>query len=305
MQPNQPITRRRALHALGLVGGGAVLGACSDNLLQPEPAAASASLFSQGRTGGPPIATDADLFNFALNLEYLETEYYLRATTGSGIPEGDAGPNPGEVLNAPGGPVNFSTPAFAAYARELAANELAHVRYYREVLGERAVSRPTLDLSAFAAAAEAAGLGSGFNPFANEINFFLGGFLLEDVGVTAYKGGARMIRNPNRLEDWAGILAVESYHMGMARSLLFEAGTAAQQAANAISAARDSLDGPEDLDQPISIDGRANFVPSDERGIAFSRTPSQVLRIVYLTPKQGVSGGGFYPKGLNGAISTT
>ena len=36
-------------------------------------------------------------------------------------------------------------------------------------------------------------------------------------------------------------------------------------------------------------------------GIAFGRTPQQVLRIVYLTSKDGVTGGGFYPKGMKGA----
>ena len=79
----------------------------------------------------------------------------------------------------------------------------------------------------------------------------------------------------------------------------------AQKAANALSAARDKLDGPGDKDQGIERDGKANFVPSNAKGIAFRRTPQEVLRIVYLTPKEGVSRGGFYPKGMNGKLKST
>lgn len=147
---------------------------------------------------------------------------------------------------------------------EVAQNELAHVRFYRRVLGGQAVSRPTIDImGGFRGAAEATGLGDNFDPFASEMNFFLGGVLMEDVGVTAYHGAASLLKSKTNLDAAAGILAVEAYHMGMARSSLYRMGTAARNAANAISDARDRLDGPDDIDQGIVMNGRANIVPAD------------------------------------------
>jgi hypothetical protein len=179
---------------------------------------------------------------------------------------------------------------------ELAENELAHVRFYRKTLGGQAVSRPAIDFEAgFAAAAKGAGLPE-FDPFANDMNFLLGGMLFEDVGVTAYADAAPILKKKEFVEAAAGILAVEACHMGMARSQLYEMGEKAQKAANALSAARDKLDGPGDKDQGIERNGEANFVPSNADGIAFHRTPQEVLRIVYLTDKAGASSGGFYPK---------
>ena len=246
---------------------------------------------------------DEDIFQFALNLEYMETEFYLRATTGKGIDAADAGSDPGEVNG--GRRVNFQSKSIRDFAEELAENELAHVRFYRKTLGRQAVSRPAIDFEAgFAAAAKGAGLPE-FDPFANDMNFLLGGMLFEDVGVTAYAGAASTLRKKEFLEAAAGILAVEAYHMGMARSQLYEMGEKAHKAANAISAARDKLDGPDDKDQGIERNGKANFVPSNADGIAFRRTPQEVLRIVYLTDKAGTSSGGFYPKGMNGTLKTT
>jgi hypothetical protein len=71
-----------------------------------------------------------------------------------------------------------------------------------------------------------------------------------------------------------------------------------------ISDARDSLDGPADLDQGIKVRGKANIVPTDDNGIAFSRTPGQVLNIVYLNPA-AVTEGGFFPEGVNGEVNTS
>src|SRR5215211_1648652 len=177
--------------------------------------------------------TDEDIFNFALNLESLETEYYLRGTTGKGMHDADAGSNPGAVTG--GNMVPWQDDDLRQFMEEVAANELAHVRFYRKTLGKKAVSRPAIDLTGFAAAAKAAGLGDNFDPFASEMNFFLGGMLMEDVGVTAYHGAASLISSKKFLDAAAGILAVEAYHMGMARSVLYRMGSEAREAANALS----------------------------------------------------------------------
>lgn len=288
LSTNMNYSRRAALKTMGILGVTATL----------SPSIASA----QAEKSATKI-TDADIFNFALNLESLETEYYLRGTSGKGMDDADGGTNPGAVTG--GSLVPWKNPDLHQFMEEVAANELAHVRYYRRVLGDKAVSRPAIDLGGFAAAAKAAGLGDDFDPFANEMNFFLGGMLMEDVGVTAYHGAAPLIQKKEFLAAAAGILAVEAYHMGMARSVLYQMGPEARNAANALSDARDKLDGPDDVDQGIEMEGKANIVPSDKDGQAFSRTPQQVLRIVYLADKAGVSSGGLFPKGMNGVLKST
>jgi hypothetical protein len=45
-------------------------------------------------------------------------------------------------------------------------------------------------------------------------------------------------------------------------------------------------------------------VPTDANGIACSRSPGQVLNIVYLTNRAATSGG-FFPKGVNGEVNTS
>jgi ferritin-like protein len=141
--------------------------------------------------------------------------------------------------------------------------------------------------SRFAAVAIAAGLikpGQTFDVYANENNFLQGAFTFEDVGVTAFKGAAPLISNKTLLSAAAGIIAVEAYHAGTIRTVLFDRSLARQ--ANAISDARDSLDGPSDDDQGIILNGTANIVPADSNSVAFGRTPGRVLNVVYLTPKR-------------------
>ena len=291
-----PADRRRFMKTasaagLGLVGASFIAG------LDATSASASTDANS---------ISDGTILNFALNLEYLEAEFYSYAVFGSGLPssltygKGQRGPVEG------GRGVPFKSKTIRQFATEIAKDEYDHVRFLRGALGGAAVARPEINIgTSFTAAATAAGLikpGQKFDVYANEDNFLLGAFIFEDVGVTAYKGAAPLISNKTYLGAAAGILAVEAYHAATIRTVLYERGLAA--AANAISAARDSLDGPSDDDQGITLNGQANIVPADSNSIAFGRTPGQVLNVVYLTPKVANSGG-FYPHGVNGQLHTS
>ncbi|MCZ2405093.1 ferritin-like domain-containing protein [Paenarthrobacter sp. Z7-10] len=290
-----PVDRRRFFRSAGIGGLGV------GGLMLTSAAAASAA--PGDSTQGP---SDSAILNFALNLEYLEAEFYLRATTGAGLPDNMTG-GKGTRGNVSGGrKVPFKTKNIMQFAQEIARDEQQHVAFLRTALGSAAVSRPSIDISAsFSAAAMAAGLikkGETFDVYANEQNFLLGAFIFEDVGVTAYKGAAPLISNKTYLSAAAGILAVEAYHAANIRSTLYNLGLAAPTVK--ISDARDSLDGPSDDDQGIVQNGVANINPTDANGIAFGRNPGQVLNIVYLTPKQATSGG-FFPAGVNGSINTS
>ncbi len=247
--------------------------------------------------------TDTDILNFALNLEYVEAEYYIRAFLGRGLDPSDVNdPNgvgsAGFVLG--GSAVPFQTEAIAAYAQKITIDEVNHVRFLRRVLGSAAVARPNVDLlNSFNALGVAAGLipaGTQFNPFADEVSFLLGAFIFEDVGVTAYAGAARLLQNKDFLDAAASILAIEAYHAGTVRTVLGQAGQ--QSAVDAISAVRAKVGNGKE--QGLTVGKlQYNTSPSDTDSLAFRRTTTEVLNIVY----NGVtSGGGFLPNQMNGTI---
>ncbi|MGT2426199.1 ferritin-like domain-containing protein [Amnibacterium kyonggiense] len=292
------VDRRKLLTMAGIAGAGAsaaVLGS------------AGAAVAAPAATGG---IDDGAILNFALNLEYLEAEFYLRAATGQGLPDSYTTGTCERGAVHGGHAVPFKTRAIKNYAREIATDEKDHVAFLRKALGNAKVSRPAIDFKAsFTAAATAAGVikaGQTFDPFASETNFLLGAFLFEDVGVTAYKGAAPLISSKTYLDAAAGILAVEAYHAGIIRSTLYAEGyldPSIYGVVDKLSNARDLLDGPGDDDQGIGNRAYANLVPTDGNSIAFSRTPGAVLDIVYLNLSgKPVSKGGFYPKGVNGTI---
>lgn len=224
---------------------------------------------SLGRLEAATTVTDADILNFALNLEYLEAEFYLMATWGTTLQK--LGVIKGSDTTGPttGGQMVHSE-QFAYVASALRTDEVAHVKLLRNALGSAAVKKPAINLDA---------LGYGF---ANFHEFLKLGRQFEDVGVSAYAGAAPAISNKTYLLTAAEIMATEAQHSGAFRLACIWFGVK--------SPAVDSLDVPPTQSKPFDVDANALSIP---------RTTSQVLKIVY---GGGSHSGGFYPEGMNGNI---
>lgn len=233
--------------------------------------AALGTPFAAGQEADTTVFSDTDILNFALNLEYLEAEFYLMATWGTTLQglgilkAGDVtGPTTGGKM------VNFTGANVSFVASGLRTDEMNHVIYLRSTLGSAAVKKPTINLDA---------LGYGF---ANVNDFLKLGRQFEDVGVSAYLGAAPLIASKTYLAAAGAILATEAQHSGQVRLGCIWNGVT--------SPAVDSLDVPPTQAKPFDV---------DKNGLSIPRTTSQVLAIVY---GGGSCSGGFFPAGMNGTI---
>jgi len=288
--------------------------------------AALAGLILTGTARADTAITDTDVLNFALNLEYLEAQFYNLAAFGvtidklpTPIPVAVNGGTAGTVTLKPSfAKVPFSNPLIADYAMETAVEEGKHVKFLQNALGSKAVSMPDIDLStSFNTLAMAAGIGPAFDPFDKDADFLVGAYIFEDVGVTAYHGAAAAISDKSTLGAAAGILAVEAYHAGLIRTTInqLDAGSGTLAGlTQKISATRSKLANPsgspvDDIGLTtvsVSLNGSGSdasattFVDADANSVAFARTPAQIIQIV--TGGSSTNKGVFFPKGLNGTI---
>jgi hypothetical protein len=287
--------------------------------------------------------TDTDVLNFALNLEYLEAEFYLHAATGSGLASADTTAGSASTYTSVGsvtttGDITVQavpglTAAQQDLINEIAFEEQQHVRFLRTALGSAAVPRPAIDLTFFGPLAMVAGIettNSAFSPFASFDAFLIGSFIFEDVGVTAYSGAAPLISaagvTAGYLTAAAGILAVEAYHAAYVRTAITAGAIAAGSAtafpyityANQVAALRATLTvgnsaAPSTagsvetlLTLPTALGMPSSIVPaSATTGVGFSRNVNQVLHIVYGSATVGAASGGFFPSGVNSIFATT
>lgn len=215
--------------------------------------------------------TDADIINFALNLEYLEGEFYSVATFGATLEE--RGVIPASAVGGPttgGKMVSFSGSSIAYLASALREDEQEHVLFLRKALGSAAVKKPAINLDA-----------TGFG-FANVNDFIKLSRIFEDVGVSAYLGAAPLLTNKTYLDAAARILATEAQHAGAIRTEVIIRGVA--------NVKIDSKDVPPTQQNPFDV---------DSNGLSIPRSTTEVLSVVYAG---GSHSGGFFPNGLNGTI---
>jgi hypothetical protein len=219
-----------------------------------------------GRASTAQAVSDIDILNFALNLEYLEAEFYYNATTGKGIGAAGIGTS-GKGKHGPttgGQKTDFTDKTTETVATQIASDEGTHVTLLRSALGSNAVAKPAIDLAA-------AGI-----DFSAMKGFLQLSRAFEDTGASAYTGAAPLITSKEILATAAQILGMEVYHAGNIRLMIAQMGIATKKT--------DS----QDVLPPPS--GKDYFC--EHKALAVSRTTTQVIAIV--SP--------FFPDGLNGNI---
>ncbi len=253
-------------------------------------AAAAATLaghtnYASAQTTTPSVI---DVLNFALNLEYLEANFYLYVTTGGGVTVADAGSGYGAVTNPP---AKLALDANTmAVAQALAMDEVHHIETLRSTitsLGGTPISQPAINLGAKGA-------------ITTQAQFLAAARQFTAVGGSAYVGGSiLLVSNAAVLTAAAQILGAEGQHAGALNYLCNVQGV--------VSPPVDGQDVP-----PSAGTETTTFTVSSANALSPGRTAQQALGVVYgvsgpttITPAAGVMLGGFFPNGVNGNIKST
>jgi hypothetical protein len=281
------LDRRYFLAALGAAGAGIMSGCAASN----TPA-----------TTTPATSAETNALNFALNVKFLKATFYSYITQGTDLPSA-AIANSGAVTGAPSAKLVFTgtnAQQTTDLLNEIYFDEKNQVTALQSLLGTAAVFRPAINLAAYAAI--------------TATNALSIARMLEDVAVTALASLSTSLSSSN-ITVLAQIMGVDSFHAGALRLVSI------QNPSIAAYAQADSLDvapkdpgtaalsatGPSASGAFFATAGTATSSAATPAGMAFLRTTSQALAILYGTggvvAKSGSSSGGFFPSGFSGSIN--
>ncbi len=266
--------RRRFLKTIGIATAGVT--ALSMTGLKPAEAQSS---------------TEIEVLQFALNLEYLEAEFYSYALSGKGIESygiGVSGQANGDNPSSGGATIGGTQVDFTdswtydtwLSGYDIASDERAHVTLLRTALGSMAIAKPNINLNA---------LGYGFQ---TQNYFLLLARIFEDIGVSAYAGAAGLLTTPAIITTAARILAAEAEHVSALRLQIALYKLIARP-----------IDDADLVPPPYNSDTQL-FSMNIANGLVATRTPGQVLYLAF-GGQAGATSGGFFPSGVNGAITTS
>ncbi|XP_030451546.2 ferritin-like catalase Nec2 [Syzygium oleosum] len=268
----------------------------------------------------PIVASDVDRVQFAMNLEFLEAEFFLFGSLGQGLDSiapylAQGGPPP------VGGAKANLEPIARRITEEFGYQEVGHLRaIYTRVGG---IQRPLLNLSAqnFETIFDLAvghKLQPPFNPYRNTVNFLLASYLIPYVGLVGYVGTIPFLESYNSKSLVASLLGVESGQDAVLRTLLYERAEekvepydmTVAEFTSRLSMLRNELAmcGLKDegimVPKELGAENRttSNVLSADTYSLSYSRTPPEILRIVYGSGSE-YKPGGFYPDGGNGRIA--
>ncbi|KAL1224387.1 Ferritin-like catalase Nec2 [Cardamine amara subsp. amara] len=266
-------------------------------------------------------ASDVDRVHFALNLEFIEAEFFLRGATGKGLDAFNAtlaqgGPPPVGARKA-----NLD-PKTRRIIEEFGYQEIGHLRAITDMTG--GIPRPLVNLTRenFAMFMDrAVGRRSNprFDPYANSLNYLLASYYIPYVGLTGYVGAIPYLVYFNIKRLVAGLLGVESGQDAVIRTLLYErqnerveeyGGITVAKLTNEISILRNELGMCGIKDEGLCVppwlgaENRttSNILSANTYSISYDRTAQEILKVMYGTGDEHRPGG-FWPCGANGRIA--
>ncbi len=295
--------------------------------------AVGAAAATMGVAGGATKAeaqsltpTVLDVLNFALNLEYFEASFYLWATGQPALSSSVTGVNGATYKGFPSSPPALDSPTMAT-AKELAANEVAHVLLLQSAItsaGGTPVAMPMVDYSA-----------NGTVTYTTQAQFLTAARQFEAVGASAYAGAADLLYDLSLLTTAAQILGTESQHLGAINYLCnangltltpfdpFDYPPVPPSGSNIGSyftitppASPVSLYGEQEAlaGTPYDDNTTSTGIAQPGPAIGAARAANLVLAILYGAATDssttnpwptGVKSGGFFPNGVNGGITSS